>query len=168
MNIYACNFSYIIIVSVLASQGKKEMTANTSLSPKAFDVGSFAISYASLVYVSWTTLLLKLRCMLQKRATQLGTMIKRPFTRTMSNQKHHLKSLKLQAKSDGFDACVVTVKMVSDTELLLISTQAGEISLLYQSTPPVESEALRMLALFFGPFMSGVIFLTAGREMNQP
>lgn len=154
-------------ISVLASQGKKEMTANTSLSPKAFYVGPFAISYVSLMYVSWTTQLLKLRHMLQKRATRLGAMIKRPFTRTVSNRKHHLKCLKMQTKSDGFDACVVTVKMVSDTELLLIFGQAGEISLLYQSTP-VENEALRMLALFFGPFMSGVIFLTAGREMNQP
>jgi hypothetical protein len=101
------------------------------LSPKAFHAGLFAICYASLVYVSWTTLLLELRRMLQKRATQLGNMIKRPFTRTMFNQKHDLKSLKMQTKSDGFDACVVTEKMVSDTELLLISAQAGEISLLY-------------------------------------
>lgn len=144
------------------------MTANTSLSLKAFYDRLFDISYASSVYVSWTTLLLKPRCMLQKRATRLGTMIKRPFTKTTSNQNHDLKSLKMQTKSDGFDACVVTEKMVSDTELLLISAQAGEISLLYQSTP-VESEALQMLALFFGPLMYGVIFfLTAGREMNQP
>lgn len=53
------------------------------------------ISYASLVYVSWTTLLLKPRCMLQKRATRLGAMIERPFTKTTSNQNHDLKSLKM-------------------------------------------------------------------------